>query len=67
MTHTKPKKENYGWITQSGFDNELSGWVIEGGEEAYSKALEEWEELKEKQHALALTKRLNSTCKEITR
>ena len=54
MTHTKPKKEDYGWITQSGFDNEPSGWAIEGGEEAYSKAIEEWEGLQEIQHTLPL-------------
>ena len=32
----KPKKEDYGWHTQSGFDNEPSGWQIEGGEEERS-------------------------------
>jgi len=40
----KPTPEKYGWHEQSGFDDEPSGWIYEGGEEAYYKALKEWEE-----------------------
>lgn len=40
---TKPTKEQYGWVEQSGFDEEPSGWVIEGGEEAYEEALKQYE------------------------
>ena len=50
MKDTKPKKEDYGWHTQSGFDNEPSGWTIEGGEEAYAEALEKWQLVQKKQH-----------------
>jgi hypothetical protein len=35
----EPKREDYGWHEQSGFDDEQSGWLIEGGEEAYTEAL----------------------------
>ena len=38
----KPIKEKYGWHTQCGFDDEPSGWLIEGGEEAYQKAMKLW-------------------------
>lgn len=31
----KPKMEDYGYHSQSGFDDMPSGWMIEGGEEAY--------------------------------
>ena len=37
----KPKPEDYGYETATGFDSE-SGWMIEGGEEAYYEALEKW-------------------------
>ncbi len=37
---SKPKKENYGW--QDGDYQEESGWMIEGGEEAYLEALTKW-------------------------
>jgi hypothetical protein len=37
----KPKKENYGW--QDGGIEEDTGWLIEGGEEAYYEALKEYE------------------------
>lgn len=50
MNNMKPKKEDYGWHTQSGFDNEPSGWQIEGGEEAYAEALEKWQLVQKKQH-----------------
>jgi len=40
---SKPIKEKYGWYTQEGFDDLPSGWMIDGGEEAYYKALKEWE------------------------
>ena len=39
----KPKMEKYGWHEQSGFDDLPSGWMFEGGEEAYYEALKEWE------------------------
>lgn len=40
----KPIKENYGWAESTGFDSEPSGFMIEGGEEAYEEAMEKWEE-----------------------
>jgi 3'-phosphoadenosine 5'-phosphosulfate sulfotransferase (PAPS reductase)/FAD synthetase len=39
----KPTMEKYGWHTQNGFDDEPSGWMHEGGEDAYYEALKEWE------------------------
>lgn len=39
----EPTREFYGWHTQCGFADEPSGWMFEGGEEAYFEALEEWE------------------------
>ena len=39
----KPQKVKYGWHEQCGFDDEPSGWMFEGGEEEYYKALKEWE------------------------
>lgn len=39
----KPTREKYGWHTQRGFDDEPSGWMYEGGEEAYCEALKKWE------------------------
>jgi hypothetical protein len=41
---TKPNPEKYGWHEQQGFEDEPSGWMLEGGEDAYYKALKEWEE-----------------------
>jgi hypothetical protein len=38
----KPTPEKFGYHQQSGFDDEPSGWMIEGGEEAYRAALAEW-------------------------
>jgi len=40
----KPTMEKYGYHTQCGFDDLPSGWMIEGGEEAYYEALKKWEE-----------------------
>lgn len=40
----KPIKENYGWVESTGFDSEPSGFMLEGGEEAYEEAMEKWEE-----------------------
>jgi hypothetical protein len=40
----KPKMEKYGWYEQAGFDDLPSGWMVEGGEEAYYEALEQWKE-----------------------
>lgn len=34
-----PLKKNFGYINSNSFDEE-SGWIIEGGEEAYYKALD---------------------------
>ena len=39
----KPNKEKYGWYTQCGFDDEPTGWLIEGGEEAYEEAMKRWQ------------------------
>ena len=39
----KPIKEKYGWHTQCGFDDEPTGWLIEGGEEAYDEAMKRWQ------------------------
>jgi len=36
----EPKKENFGWVNFS-LDGE-SGWMIEGGEEAYFEAIESY-------------------------
>ena len=39
----KPNKEKYGYVESTGFDSEPSGFVIEGGEEAYNEAMRIWE------------------------
>ena len=39
----KPNKERYGYVESTGFDSEPSGFVIEGGEEAYDKAMKRWQ------------------------
>jgi hypothetical protein len=39
----KPNKEKYGYVESTGFDSEPSGFVIEGGEEAYDKAMKRWQ------------------------
>jgi hypothetical protein len=41
MDKIKPKPIDYGY-RPSGLEEE-GGWVIEGGEEAYKKALSEWD------------------------
>lgn len=41
----KPNPKDYGWHDQNSFDDEPSGWMIEGGEEAYYEALKKYEEL----------------------
>jgi len=38
----KPTKEKFGFIENSGFDSEPSGFVYEGGEEAYEAAMKRW-------------------------
>lgn len=38
----KPRKEDYGWVDQFSLHDEQPGWVLEGGEEAYFKALDKW-------------------------
>lgn len=42
LPEPKPKLEDYGYVENMGFDSEPSGFVIEGGEEAYNKAMEIW-------------------------
>lgn len=41
----KPTPEMYGYQNSNSFDEE-SGWMFEGGEEAYYEALKKWEENK---------------------
>ena len=41
---TVPIPENYGYRERQGFDDEQSGWTIEGGKEAYYKDLSDWQE-----------------------
>ena len=43
----KPNKEKYGWHTQCGPDDEPTGWLIEGGEDAYYEAIRLWDIMKE--------------------
>lgn len=40
----KPIKENFGWHDQCGLDDEPTGWLLDGGEEAYNNALIKYEE-----------------------
>ena len=42
----KPTMEKYGYHISKGFDDEPTGWMYEGGEDAYYKALKEWEDSK---------------------
>lgn len=42
----KPTPEDFGWYSKAGFDDIESGWVYEGGEEAYYEALAKWNESK---------------------
>ena len=39
----KPIKEKYGYVESTGFDSEPSGFMLEGGEEAYEKAMKRWQ------------------------
>ena len=41
----KPTMEKYGYYYQSGFDDQPSGWMSEGGEDAYYEALKKWEDV----------------------
>lgn len=43
----KPIKENYGWVESVGFDSEPSGFVVEGGEEAYEEAMKKWQDFQD--------------------
>ena len=45
-TNVKPTMEKYGWHTQSGIDDDPTGWMFEGGEDAYYEALATWEFIK---------------------
>jgi hypothetical protein len=38
----KPTMEKYGWNSSTSFEEE-SGWMYEGGEDAYYEALKIWE------------------------
>jgi len=38
----KPNMEKYGWQSSNSFEEE-SGWMFEGGEDAYYEALKKWE------------------------
>ena len=39
----KPVPEDFGFHHRQGFDDHESGWMLEGGEEAYCKAFFKWE------------------------
>jgi hypothetical protein len=39
----KPIKEDFGWENANGFENEPSGFVLEGGEEAFEEAMQKWQ------------------------
>lgn len=41
----EPRKEDYGWHERRQFDDEPSGWYVEGGEEAYNEALAKYHRL----------------------
>jgi len=38
----KPTEEKYGWYSSTSFEEE-SGWLYQGGEDAYYEALKKWE------------------------
>ena len=40
----KPTMEKYGYHSKCGFDDDESGWMFEGGEDAYYEALKKWED-----------------------
>lgn len=42
----KPTPEKFGWHEKKGFDDEPSGWMFEGGEDAYNTALKLFDENK---------------------
>ena len=44
-----PLKEDFGFVESEGFDSERSGWVIEGGEDAYYEAYSKWVEENDKE------------------
>lgn len=48
----EPKQEDFGWQEPS-IDDE-GGWMIEGGEEAYFDALDNWKNVKQKELDKAL-------------
>ena len=41
-----PTPEQFGYHNCVGFDDEPSGWMYEGGEDAYYQALEDWNSIK---------------------
>lgn len=42
MKTQKPKPQDYGYQDANSFEDE-SGWMLEGGEEAYLEALAKWQ------------------------
>ena len=40
----KPTMEKYGYHGKCGFEDDESGWMFEGGEDAYYEALKKWED-----------------------
>jgi len=36
--------EKYGYHGKCGFEDDESGWMFEGGEDAYYEALKKWED-----------------------
>ena len=39
----KPNKQQYGFSENNTFEGEPSGWIYEGGEDAYYKAMKRWQ------------------------
>ena len=38
----EPKKEDYGWCDERALYSDERGWMIQGGEEAYEEAMNQW-------------------------
>lgn len=38
----RPTADKFGWYSKSGFDDDESGWMIEGDEDAFSEAFTKW-------------------------
>lgn len=39
----RPKMETYGYVENSSFDSDSSGWSFEGGEKAYGEAMDQYQ------------------------